>query len=280
MANYDQRPEINLRKYLPLAALILFFILLIAFWGRMFVTVPAGYGGIIFRTFSGGLDLNRTFNEGFHLVAPWNRMHIYEVRQQEKEETMNVLSSDGLQIIVEVSVWFRPLYDQLARLHGKIGEDYINRIVIPSIRSAARDVIGKYNPEEIYSTKRGAIQTEIEHGARELMAEWHVQLNSVLIRSIFLPEKIKTAIEDKKEQEQIALAYEFRLQTAEKEAERRRIDAEGTARANNIINASLTANILRDKGINATLELAKSPNAKVVVIGSGAEGMPIILGGQ
>jgi regulator of protease activity HflC (stomatin/prohibitin superfamily) len=107
-----------------------------------------------------------------------------------------------------------------------------------------------------------------------------VQLNEVLVRDVTLPNTIKQAIEAKLKQEQSTLEYEFRLETAKKEAERQRIDAEGKAVANGILSASLTDKILQEKGIDATLELAKSPNTKVVVVGSGKDGLPIILGNQ
>lgn len=282
MAEYDReyRPEFNFRRYLPIGIVVIVAILLLAFGGRMFVRIGSGEAGTIFRTFAGGIDTVKTYGEGFHVIAPWNKMHKYEMRQQEQKEIMNVLSSDGLEIEVEVSIQFHPAYAELGKLHKNVGTEYLGRIVLPAVRSSTREVVGRYNPEEIYSTKRGAIQEEIEQDAKGQMAKKHVQLNSILIRSIKLPDQIKIAIENKKEQEQIALAYEFRLQTAEKEAERIRIEAEGQATANNIINSSLTANILRDRGITATMELAKSSNSKVVVIGSGKDGMPIILGNQ
>jgi regulator of protease activity HflC (stomatin/prohibitin superfamily) len=138
-------------------------------------------------------------------------------------------------------------------------------------------VVGRYTPEQIYSTKRDAIQVEIYEETQKLLEERHVQVNQVLIRSITLPPTIKTAIESKLKQEQEALEYEFKLEKAQQEAERQRIDAEGKARANIILSASITEKILREKGIEATLELAKSPNSKVVIIGN-SEGLPIILG--
>ncbi len=101
-----------------------------------------------------------------------------------------------------------------------------------------------------------------------------------MVRDVTLPTTIKNAIEKKLKQEQEFLEYEFTIQKAEKEAERQRIDAEGKATANKILNASLSDKILKEKGIQATLELANSPNAKVVVIGSSKDGMPIILGNQ
>jgi len=110
--------------------------------------------------------------------------------------------------------------------------------------------------------------------------EQFVQINSVLVRDVTLPSNIKAAIERKLTQEQEALEYVFRLEKARQEAEKLRIDAEGKANANRILNSSLTTNILRDKGIEATLKLAESPNSKVVVVGSGDDGLPLILGNQ
>jgi regulator of protease activity HflC (stomatin/prohibitin superfamily) len=141
-------------------------------------------------------------------------------------------------------------------------------------------VVGRYTPEQLYSSKRDAIQEEIFIETNKLLEGQFVQLNEVLVRDVTLPATIKEAIERKLSQEQEALEYEFRLQKAEQEAERQRIDAEGKARANQILSASLTDKILQEKGIQATLELSKSPNSKVIVIGSGKDGMPIILGNQ
>ena len=112
------------------------------------------------------------------------------------------------------------------------------------------------------------------------MEDQHVQINDVLVRDVTLPNTIKQAIERKLSQEQMALEYEFKLESARKEAEKVRIDAKGKADANRILNSSLTTNILRDKGIEATTKLSESPNAKVIVIGSGKDGLPIILGNQ
>ena len=127
------------------------------------------------------------------------------------------------------------------------------------------------------STKRDAIQEEIFVETKKLLDEQYVQLNQVLIRSVTLPPTIKSAIESKLKQEQEALEYEFKLEKAAQEAERQRVEAEGKAKANSIVSASITDKILRDKGIEATLKLAESPNSKVVVIG-GNDGMPLILG--
>ena len=115
---------------------------------------------------------------------------------------------------------------------------------------------------------------------KKIVSKQYIQLNEILVRDVTLPTTIKDAIERKLRQEQEALEYEFRLVKAKKEAERQKIDAEGKAVANKILSASLTDKILKEKGIEATLELSKSQNSKVIVVGSGKNGLPIILGNQ
>ena len=273
-----QQDEINLKKVIPIGIIVVAVILLLVFGSKMTVNIDAGHNGVLFKTFGGGIDLKNTYGEGFHLIAPWNKMVIYETRQQEVAEELNVLSSNGLEIRVDVSAWYQPLQHELGLLHGTIGTDYLNRVVIPALRSSARSVIGRYTPEQIYSTKRDAIQDEIFVETKKLLDEKHVQLNQILIRSIVLPPTIKDAIEGKLKQEQESLEYEFKLQKAHKEAERQRIEADGKAIANKILSASITDKILMDKGIEATLRLAESPNTKIVVIGNSKNGMPLILG--
>ena len=141
-------------------------------------------------------------------------------------------------------------------------------------------MIGRYTPEQLYSSKRDAIQNEIFEETKRKVESQHVQLNSVLVRDVTLPTSIKEAIQRKLTQEQESLEYEFRLEKARKEAEKVRIDAQGKADANRILAASLTTNILKDKGIEATIKLSESPNTKVIVIGSGKDGLPLILGNQ
>jgi regulator of protease activity HflC (stomatin/prohibitin superfamily) len=217
-------------------------------------------------------------SEGFHLVAPWNRVYIYEVRRQEVFEKMKVLSSNGLDIQLDASAWYKPKYNELGKLHQEIGEDYLNRIILPTIRSAARSVVGRYTPEQLYSSKRDAIQNEIFEETKKIVSEQYIELDDILVRDVTLPPTIKEAIERKLKEEQASLEYEFRLERAQKEAERQRIEAQGKADANRILSASLTDKILQDKGIEATLKLSQSPNAKVVVVGSGDDGLPLILG--
>ena len=135
----------------------------------------------------------------------------------------------------------------------------------------------RYLPEELYSTKRDAIQDEIFEMTRAALVPKHLDLDAVLIRSVELPPTLKNAIESKLEEEQLSFQYEFKLDRERKEAERKIIEAQAKADANRILNASLTDKILQDKGIEATLELAQSPNSKVVIVGGGDAGLPLIL---
>jgi len=254
-------------------------IIAVIFFSKSFVTVDAGEAGVLWKRFSGGVVVDQpALGEGFHVVAPWNKVYIYEVRRQESFEKMKVLSSNGLDIQLDASVWYQPKAAEIGKLHQEIGEDYLNRILLPTIRSAARSVVGRYTPEQLYSSKRDAIQEEIFQESKKIINEQHILLDEILVRDVTLPATIKDAIERKLRQEQESLEYEFRLEKASKEAQRQIIEAQGKADANRILSASLTDKILRDKGIEATLELSKSPNSKVVVIGSGKDGMPLILG--
>ena len=272
-----QQEEINLRKILPVGIIIVAVILVLVLWSRISVTVQSGQAGVMFHLF-GGVDTERTYGEGFHLISPLNKVFIYNVRQQEVAEKMSVLSSNGLEISLDISMWYQPIYNKLGLLHQEKGHDYLNTIVRPAIRSATRSVIGRYTPEQIYSSKRDAIQSEIYDETKAILKIQFIQLNEVLVRDVTLPPTIKTAIEKKLKQEQESLEYEFLLQKANKEAERQRIEADGKAVANRILSASLTDKILRDKGIEATLKLAESTNSKIVIIGSAKDGLPIILG--
>ncbi|UII79668.1 prohibitin family protein [Flagellimonas sp. CMM7] len=268
----DRLPKIAL----PVIAIIIFVVILVS---KSAITIGSGEAGVLYKTFGGGVVTDQpALGEGFHLVAPWNRVYVYEVRQQEVFEKMQVLSSNGLEIKLDASAWFQPKYEDLGKLHQEKGESYVERVLLPTIRSAARSVVGRYTPEQLYSSKRDAIQQEIFEETKKIVDGQYIQLNEVLVRDVTLPPTIKEAIERKLKQEQESLEYEFRLVTASKEAEKVRIEAQGKADANRILSASLTDKILQDKGIDATLELSKSPNSKVVIVGSGDSGLPLILG--
>ncbi|MEZ4908049.1 MAG: prohibitin family protein [Saprospiraceae bacterium] len=261
--------------------LIIGFIALIAIFlisGKSFLTINPGEKGVLFKRFSGGLDKSKIYGEGFHIIMPWNTMYIYDTRIKESYEKLEVLSKNGLNIKVELSYRFNPIPDEIGELHEKIGKNFHESIIKPEIRSSTREVIGKYLPEELYSTKREAIQDEIYHQTKEELAKKYINLDAVLIREVALPTTLQAAIENKLKQEQESLEYEYRLEKERKEAERKIIEAEAKAKANQILNSSLTDKILRDKGIEATLKLAESQNSKTIVIGGSENGLPLILG--
>lgn len=274
MANQQQLPP-NIIKYGILAFLLIFIFSILS--NTTFLTIQPGKKGVEFKRFGGGLDKDNIYDQGFHIIMPWNKVFIYDVRTNEGFETMDVLSKNGLNISVELSYRYSPMPDKIGYLHDEIGTEYVKRILMPEIRSATREVIGQYLPEELYSTKREAIQDEIFQQTADGIGPKHLIIDAVLIRSVKLPAKLEEAIEQKLKEEQLSLQYEYKLDRERQEAERRIIEAQAKADANRILNASLTDKILKDKGIEATLELAKSPNTKTVIIGGAEGGLPLIL---
>ena len=271
------------RKYLPFVVIaVVAVIILLSAFNQIFFRIEASERAVLFRTFSGVLEKDQIIGPGWHMKAPWNEIYRYEVSENKIEEEMDVLDKNGLNISVDVTVRFHPKYDAIGTIQENFRGDYIQRLVIPEARSTVRQVMGRYTAEEIYSTKRPEVEAAIKEETRQVLgaAGNEVEMKSLLIRSIRLPEQIKMAIENKLKQEQEALAYQFRLEKEKSEAERKQIAAEGEAQANKIINSSLTPELLRMRGIEATKEIANSPNAKVIVIGAGDDGLPLILNGN
>jgi regulator of protease activity HflC (stomatin/prohibitin superfamily) len=268
----------NNRKILPfiIVGVIALFVLL-GLSSSIFYTVNATQRAVIFYKFGEGLNKDNVVYPGVHMKAPWNDAFIYNVQETSQDENMDVLDKSGLSIHVDVTVRFKPISDKIGYIYEKFNVDYVNVLVVPEVRSTVRQVMGRYTAEEIYSTKRAEVESTIKAESEKILHANNVDMVALLIRSIQLPEQIRVAIESKLQQQQEALAYQFRLDKEKSEAERKRIAAEGESRANNIINNSLTTNLLKMRGIEATLELSKSPNTKVVIVG-GKEGMPLILG--
>jgi regulator of protease activity HflC (stomatin/prohibitin superfamily) len=244
----------------------------------LWYTIEATERAIIFYPFGKGLDKENVIGPGTHIKAPWNDFYVYKVNETTSDENMDVLDKNGLSIHVDVTVRFFPVHNKIGYIHEQFTADYVNKLVIPELRSTVRQVMGRYTAEEIYSTKRAEVEHSIQAETEKILNANNVKATAVLIRSIVLPEQIKGAIENKLQQQQESLAYQYRLDKEKSEAERKRIAAEGESRANNIINNSLTDKLLKMRGIEATLELSKSPNTKIIVIGSGKDGMPLILG--
>ncbi|MEJ2004803.1 MAG: prohibitin family protein [Cyclobacteriaceae bacterium] len=228
--------------------------ILIGLSSSIFYTIDAGERAVIFKKFGGGLDKENVIGQGFNFKAPWNTLHVYDVKENSIEESMDVLDKNGLSINVDVTLRFHPIYERIGYLHENFGTRYIENLVIPEVRSSVRQVMGRFTAEEIYSTKRAEVESAIKQETAGSLGSNNIEMRTLLIRSINLPEQIKLAIENKLTQEQEALAYQFRLEKEKSEAERKRIAAEGEAAANNIVNSSLTDRLLKMRGIEATLE--------------------------
>lgn len=271
----------NNRRLLPFIVIgvILLFVLL-GLSSSIIYQIGPYERAVIFYPFGDGLDRDHVVEPGTHIKAPWNDVIVYEVSETTIEENMDINDKNGLPIHVDVSVRYHPMADRIGHIHEKFTRDYVRILVAPEVRSVTRQVLARYTAEEIYSTKRAEVENAVKTETEKILNVSFVNATAVLIRSIKLPEQIRIAIENKLQQEQEALAYQYRLDKEKSEAERKRIAAEGEAAANNIVNNSLTDRLLKMRGIEATLELAKSPNSKVVIVGSGKDGLPLILGGN
>ena len=255
-------------------------IFVVMFGSSMFVTINPGQKGVLFKTLGEGLDKDYVYGQGLHVIAPWNDMIVYDVKETETFEKMEVLSRNGLSIKIDLSILHHPVQDKIGYLHDNIGKNYLEKIIKPAVRSVTREVIGNYLPEELYSTKRTEIEQEIYDQTNVIVADKYINLPAIYIRDVTLPQTLKTAIEQKLKQEQESLEYEFKIDKARKEAERKEIEANGIAKFQKIVNQTITPQLLKWKGVEATQEIAKSSNAKVIVIGNGDGDLPIILGGQ
>lgn len=264
------------------APYIVIFIVLLSFgavlcFDRIVISVHSGELGVLWRRLGGGTVLDTVYHEGLHVILPINKMYVYNVRKQQYTDSIETLTTDGLSVHVQFQVRYFIAPDMLPLLHQRIGPDYVDVMIRPEVRAAIRTVFGQYKPEEIYNNQKSN-QERISELSRIRLEAGYVSLDDVLIVSITLPDKISQAIENKMTYQQIDGEYAYRLSIAQKEASRRKIEADSLALYNATLKSSLSPEVLRWRGIAATEELAKSNNAKTIVIGSGASGLPIILG--
>ncbi len=269
----------------------------------MLVTVPSGHVGVLWKRFGGGTVLNprQLKNEGMRITLPWNKVFLYDLRLQSATETYNVISRDGISLSAAINIRYRLKRDSVPQLHQSIGPNYVKALVSPEIGNRAREVIADYTAEEIYSTKRAEIQDKIRKHAESMLGDkmvtggeseepeednvpynipLYAMLNLIdtLILGIELPTAVVTAINRKIEQYYIAEEYKFRVMREIRESERKKIEAEGISEFQQIVSQGISDSYLRWRGIEATLQLAQSSNSKVVIVGSGKDGLPIILG--
>lgn len=267
-----------LREHLPqmLVALVLIAFLLAFLWDRMVISVNSGEAGVLYRRFYGGTVVDKVFGEGIHLIFPWNSMTVYNIRYQTMQYGMDAITKRGLTIRLDVVIRYRPEYQVLGVLHQAVGTDYANTIVRPEVESSLRTVVGNYDAAEICSDEKAVVQTIVNQSLKQVSRRF-VLVDSVMITKVTLPEAIQKAISYTTEQEQLSLAYEFKIDIERKEAIRKKIEAEGIKTYNDMINVSLNENVLRYEGISATKDLSKSQNSKIIVIGAGKTGLPVLL---
>src|SRR5512133_3408016 len=239
--------------------------------------VQAGHRGIVVKSLGGGTS-KEVLSEGLHVMPIWNSVILYDTRVHEMKEQLAVISSNGLTMQVDASIRYRPELGELFELQTTIGPDYDQKVIGPVVRSEARKVFGRYQPEEIYSTKREEIERQIYDEVLRALEGKHVVVEAILVRDVELPEAIRNAISDKLAEEQRAQKMRFTLDRERQEAQRKLIEAEGISKYQTIVRQGLTTEYLQFKGIEATVKLAESPNAKVVIVGAGKGGLPVILG--
>ncbi len=266
-----------LRSKIPLLTVILLISLLtlVFFWNLIVISIKPGEAGVLYRRF-GGTQIDKIYGEGLHIFNPIDIVYIYNVKKRIALHQFNVITRKGLKVHLSLAIRYRPEYDLLGILHQKIGPNYLTTVVLPQIESVMRKQLGNYSAEQIYTNEAGLLTNAILTALDEVGRNY-VEVEDIIIRSIELPIKIKEAIEAKLTQEEFMKSYEFRIETAKQEAERLRIEAGGIQTYHRIVNSSLTDLILQHEGILATKQLAKSNNAKVVIIGSGDGGLPLIL---
>src|ERR1700738_4186217 len=263
------------------------------------VTVPSGFVGVLWKRFGGGtvLDPRQLKDEGMRFILPWNKLFLYDLRLQSATETYNAISRDGISLSASINIRYRLKRESIPQLHQSIGPGYVQALRSPEIGNRMREVIAEYTAEDVYSTKRAEIQDKIRRRAEAMLGEkmmerpeseggdpyripLYAMLNLIdtLILGIELPPAVVTAINRKIEQYYISEEYKFRVAREIRKSERKKIEAEGIHEFQQIVSHGISDSYLRWRGIEATLQLAQSSNSKIVIVGTGKDGLPVILG--
>ena len=281
-------------RHLTATVLLVLFALvfmLVVFWDRMIVTIQPGYGGVAWSLFFDGtrFDAGR-LGEGVHISLPWNRIYVYNLQLQSHDQSYEVATHDGLQLVINISYRWHLIRDSLPLLNRDYGPNYPETLMIPAIGSITREVIAKYNAQDLLSQKRSIIQNEIYDRVTDSSipngvgpdttqeADNVVALKDILIKDVILPDALKAAIEQKLQQAQAVQEFKFRVDKEKLESDRKRVEAEGIRAFQETVTPAITDSYLKWRGIEATLQLSQSNNSKVVIIGSQG-GLPVILNG-
>lgn len=254
------------------AAAVLFAVVALS---QAFTVVPAGHVGIV--DFFGTVS-DKTLSPGINLVNPMAKVVTYSAQTKEHKETMQVLSREGLTIGLELSVLYRLNPDSAASIYKKIyGGDYEDVILIPQFRSISRSVTASFQASALYSTERERLSEAVQSELARVIGVRGIVVEATPLRNVALPSQLTEAIEQKQRADQESQRMEFILTKEKQEADRKRIEGKGIADFQAIVAAGISEQLLRWKGIEATLKIAESTNAKVIIIGSGKDGLPVIL---
>src|SRR5215210_1207057 len=265
------------------------------FFPHVVKTVPSGHVGVLWKRFQNGtvLDPRELKDEGIAFIWPWDELFLYDLRVKSVAESYSAISKDGVNMVASLNIRYRLKHDTIPTLHQAIGPDYL-KLVGPGIASHMREVISQYNSEEVYSTARNQIQERIRETTMSTMSDKMMEgegpisysvamreavtIYDTLLYGIELPPAVVAAINRKAEQYYISEEYRFRIEREKRETDRKRIEAEGIRDFQQTVSQGISDSYLRWRGIEATLQLSQSTNSKVVVIGGGKDGLPIILG--
>ena len=258
-------------------ALIGIAVALVIALSQSWTIIPAGHTGVI--DFLGNVS-DETLKPGVNLVNPMAKIEKMSIKTQEMREVMSVPSKEGLSVDLEISLLFKLDSDMANQIYKTVGPNYADIILVPQFRSVVRGVTARYEAKALYTASREKLAREILDELEKLVGPRGITVEQAPLRQIKLPARLTQSIEEKLQAEQESQRMAFILQREEQEADRKRIEARGIADFQDIVAKGISDQLLKWKGIEATEKLASSPNAKVIVIGSGKDGLPLILGGN
>ncbi|HWY08904.1 MAG TPA: prohibitin family protein [Candidatus Acidoferrales bacterium] len=260
-------------KILILAAAIFALI----FFFSSVISIPTGHVGIptLFGRVTG-----ETLGEGIHIINPLKAVEKLSIQTQSVKESANVPSNEGLILALDTSLLFHLDRSMAAEVYQKVGANYAEKIVEPTLRAAIRASTSSHTANALYTNARELVQQQIQDQLTKELATRGVIVENILLRDVQLPAMLKGSIEAKQQAEQDALRMSFILQKETQEAQRKRIEAQGIADFQKIVAQGISPQLLEWKGIEATEKLATSANSKVVIVGNSKTGLPIILGPQ
>jgi prohibitin 1 len=227
-----------------------------------------------------GRVTGQALGEGIHLVGPVAVVTQISVKTQEIKERASVPSREGLMMGVEASILYHLDPAQAATVYQKVGANYADVLLIPTFRSGIRAVTAANTASSLYSDARESIARNILDDVSRQVAPRGIVVENVLLRDLQLPDTLKLAIEAKQQAQQDAQRMEFVLQREKQEAERKRVEASGIKDFQDIVSQGISEKLLEWKGIEATIELVKSQNSKVIVVGNSKTGLPLIYSGE